>query len=96
MNPACSALTLMNPKFLKMCVYVEYKCDTSLFAYSCCGAFQPDQALPDALAILPSVRNQLARGQTFGIGAAVKICKSRLLCPLSGARPKMCLQKIEM
>ena len=50
-----------------------------LFAYGSWWAFLPDQAVPDALVILPSERNQLAWGQTFGIGAGVKICKPSAL-----------------
>jgi hypothetical protein len=58
---------------MKMCVYMEWKCDTSFVYHGSWGAFQLDQALLDALAILPSVHTQLAWGQTFGIGARVNL-----------------------
>ena len=47
-----------------------------LLAYSSLGAFLPDPALSEARAKLPSVRNQLAGGRTFGISARVSFSQT--------------------
>jgi hypothetical protein len=79
-----------------MCGYIEYKCDSSLFAYGSWRAFQPDRGLPDAMALLPSVRIQLARGQTFGIGAVLNLLQTQPALPfLWGLIENVCVYRIE-
>jgi hypothetical protein len=54
-----------------------------LLAFGFLGGIQPDPALPEARAKLPSVRNQLAGGRTFGISTGFG--KNSLLPPPSGS-----------
>jgi hypothetical protein len=68
-----------------------------LFAYNSWGGFQFDQALPDALLILPNVYIQLALGQTFGISAGVNLLQTQPSLPsLWGLIENLWVHRIEM